>query len=144
MDVPQTPKKKAYHKKYDYGSPEKYRLFLKKNFLTLEPTYYSVASCTEVDTVEGPMYAIHIVSGALENPELETIAEVWINDEFVYLWRDHCWGIAVNKDNHPIITSKKPQWSMTASVGKKTIINQRPQTCDKSILIHKIGHQAIE
>ena len=47
------------------------------------------------------MYALQL-STAIEDPNLESIAEGWINNQYIYLWRDRCWAVAVDKDNNPI------------------------------------------
>ncbi len=145
--------KQAFKKKYDYASDEKYRIFLKKKFTTLTPRYYSVVAAEEVDTCEGPMVAMKIVTDEIENPNYEPIAEVWINDEYVYLWREHCWTIAVNKNNERIY-QMQDRWHDLMTKGRQvfsaqTIINPdkftiAPSPCNKVILIHKIGHEPVE
>jgi hypothetical protein len=63
---------KRTFKKYDYTSPEKYRLFLKKKFTTLTPRYYSVVSAEDIETVDGPMTAMRIVTNEIDNLPLRT------------------------------------------------------------------------
>ncbi len=134
--------KQAFKKRYVYSNPEKYRLFLKKRFTQLEPRWYSIAYYQEVETSDGPMFAVKIVQGEIENPHLEPIAEVWINDEYVYLWRDHCWTIAVDKDNKPIC--KLPEgkaWHMVFDPDQFTL---PPKHCNKVLILHRIGSQTVE
>ncbi len=126
---------KAFRKDFPYQNPERYRLFLKKQFVTREPRYYSVAYYRKVETPDGPMYAMKIVQG-LENPDLEPIAECWINNEYVYLWRGHCWTIAVDKANNRILNLHREEGLYEASL--------LPSACDKTIIVHKVGTDAIE
>jgi hypothetical protein len=44
----------------------------------------------------------------IENPEYDTIAECTINGEQIYLWQDHCWGIAVDKNGKEILKRTMP------------------------------------
>ncbi len=134
--------KLAFKKQYAYTSPEKYRIFLKQKFTSLTPRYYSVVAAEDVETVEGQMVAMQIVTDEIENPKYEPIAEVWINDEYVYLWRDYCWTTAVDKNNRSICQIND-QFSTQAVLGDKrfTII---PAPCNKTMLIHKIGSEPVE
>lgn len=127
---------KAFRKDFPYQNPERYRLFLKKQFVTREPRYYSVAYYRKVETPDGPMYAMGIVQG-LENPELEPIAECWINNEYVYLWRGHCWTVAVDKDNARILKLI----SRSDGLFEASVI---PPPCDKTLIIHKVGTDTVE
>jgi hypothetical protein len=137
--------KLAYKKKYDFGDHEKYRLFLKEHLLKLSPRYYGVCACRRIDTSDGLMYAIKIVQD-LENPHFEPIVEAWINDEFVYLWRDHCWAIAVDKNGKRII---KSALFPTACLDLNLPMHHKdqaliPDMADKFIVIHRIGTETIE
>lgn len=127
--------KKAFKKRYLYSNPEKYRIFLKKVFTTQPPRWYSVAHHQEVETADGPMQAVKIVLGMIENPALEAIAEVWVNGEYVYLWREYCWTIAVDKNNAPICQS---DWNDTS--GEFTIT---PPPCHKTMLLHQVGSSTV-
>lgn len=134
--------KQAFKKKYLYSNQEKYRLFLKRKFTTLTPNWYSVSSYTEVLTVDGPMFAVEIIQNEIENPSYEPIAEVWINDEYVYLWREHCWTVAVDKNNKPICKLPKgePWWEIFGP----NQFTLPPRACHKILLIHRIGHLTVE
>lgn len=132
--------KKAFKKKFDYASPEKYRLFLKKQLLNLAPRYYSVVSEHEIETTDGTMVAVRIVYDQIENPNYELIAEVWINDEYIYLWRDQCWTIAVDKDNQRICQMQSTSTKMMHGSSKFTVA---PEPCHKTMVIHQIGHEPI-
>jgi hypothetical protein len=145
--------KQAYKKKYDFSNSEKYRLFLKKHLTKLTPRYYSVASCRQIHTVDGPMYALRIVTGEIENHNLEVIAEAWINDEYIYLWRDHCWAIAVDKNSQRILREDRlfdEEFCGTAAgfggqvTGSAATINVAPSPCNKTMVIHKVGTESID
>ncbi len=138
---------KAYRKKLLYNA-DKYRVFLKNRFLNLKPTYYVVSANTEVDTPDGPMCAITITAD-IENPEQEPIAEIFINSEFVYLWQNHCWVVAVDKKDRPISTAHiKTREQLHSTFGQgpvaaKPFTNTIPP-CNKTLVIYKIGTQEIE
>ncbi len=123
--------KQAYKKKYDYGNSEKYRIFLKQNLLKLQPRYYSVSGCKRIDTTDGIMYAVSIIQD-IENPALEPIIEAFINDEYIYLWRDHCWAIAVDKEGSRIVTQSDCDPDiLNIAIPEKAY--------DKIMVIHRIG-----
>lgn len=134
--------KQAFKKQYIYSNPGKYRLFLKKQFTRLEPRWYSITHHQEVLTIDGPMVAAKIIYNEIENPHLEIIAEVWINDEYIYLWRDHCWTIAVDKGNKPICELLcGASWHEIFDPNQFTL---PPPCCNKVLLLHKIGSQTVE
>lgn len=131
---------KAFRKEFPYQNPERYRLFLKSQFLSREPRYYSVAYYRLVQTPDGPMYAMKLTAG-IENPDLEPIAECWINNEYVYLWRDHCWTVAVDKKNKRIMELEGLDVRGDSSLYDTSII---PAPCNKTLVIHKVGTDTIE
>ncbi|MHA1290926.1 MAG: hypothetical protein ACTSPB_26375 [Candidatus Thorarchaeota archaeon] len=95
---------KAYKKNYRFLSTQreaKYALFLKSRILQLNPKFYSVGGRKRILTPDGVMFVLHITK-FIESPDLEPIAECWINGSYIYLWRDKCWGIAVNKNGEQI------------------------------------------
>ena len=108
---------------------EKYLIFLKKQILKLEPKFYAVVHSREITTPDGKMYALRITKD-IEHPGFESIAEGWINNQFIYLWRNHCWGISVNKDDKQMI-----QYDDRTTIP----IEFRPDYLNKTILIFKIG-----
>lgn len=140
--------KQAFKKRYLHSNPEKYRLFLKRVFTTLPPRWYSVAYFREIETTDGPMYAAKLVQNQIDNPALDPIAEVWINNEYVYLWNDQCYTIAVDKNNRPICTIQTDQapsgWLLWEQVFDPNQYTLPPPLCDKVLLLHRIGHQAVE
>jgi hypothetical protein len=142
--------KHVYKKTYGFDNPEKYRVFLKRHLIKLSPRYYSVASWRRVETVDGPMYALKIIMDAVDNPNLEVIAEAWINDEYIYLWRDHCWAIAVDKDNRSVLKEEHTadEELCIAAFGGQLIggcgtVNVAPFPCNKIMVVHRIGNETI-
>lgn len=97
--------KKIYRQTFNFinnTKAEKYLLFLKRQALELNPNFYAVTNNREVDTCDGKMYTLRITND-IESPEFETIAELFINNQHIYIWRDHCWGIAVNSNGNEIV-----------------------------------------
>jgi len=129
---------KAFKNDYSFINPNKYRLFLKSNLLRLNPNYYSVTQAKSIQTTTGPMYAVRIVL-EITNPDLEPIAECWINNEHIYLWRDQCWAIAVDKDKKLICIYD--DMVIVAAAGP---INVIPPPCNKTMVIHPIGEMPIK
>lgn len=96
----------AFRKRHDFAqtNPERYLIFLKEHFTKTTPTFYSVSSKKKVDTKDGIMYAVDLVED-IENPSYDAIAKCIINGESVFLWNDHCWGVAVDKNGNEIARS---------------------------------------
>jgi hypothetical protein len=134
--------KQAFKKKYDFGDANKYRLFLKRHLTKVVPRFYGVAACRAVDTTDGPMYALQIVLD-IENPNFEPIAEAWINDEFIYLWRDHCWAVAVDKQGCKIVKEDYCSGDPFANMVINDI-NTIPVPCNKVLLVHRVGLSEVE
>lgn len=135
-------KKKAYRKTYRFLSStraEKYSLFLKRNLLDLNPKYYVVVSRKQVDTIDGVMYALRITTD-LEFPDFEPIAECWINGSDIYLWRDKCWGIAVDEEGKEI--KRLDRKVMTPLVDD--VSNARKNPINKTVLLFPIGVDEVE
>jgi hypothetical protein len=83
------------------------------------------------------MYAIKIIED-LENPELEPIAECWLNNYYFYLWRNECWTIAADKTGKAILQNCGPKWSEVNDA-------QHPATrCKKVLVIYKLGDHDVE
>lgn len=130
------------YKRKAYYSDERYRCFLKQNLLTFNPIYYSIVAAQCIETPVGQMYAVQLVKD-IEDPQYEAIAEVWLNHEFVYLWRDHCWLIAVDQ---------KEQWIVKLTLGTTKYhsdsllldVNNIPIPCNKTMVIHQVGVTPIE
>lgn len=138
--------KVLYKKQYPYSNQDKYRIFLKNQLTNQTPRLYSVVTADEIETVSGPMFALHITIDEISNPNLEIIAEVWINDDYMYVWRDQCWTIAVDSNNFPAWKSPKSDrnessWQVSMKHGGFTIA---PAPCNKVLVIHKVGTQPVE
>lgn len=125
--------KRIFRQQYDFGNSDKYRIFLKKNILSLNPRYYSVSEHCEVTTVDGLMHAVKIIT-ELTDPSFEPIVECIINRQFIYLWRDQCWAVAVDKHGDKIIMEEN---------NKDYGINATPEQCNKTLIIHQIGTDPI-
>lgn len=93
--------KKVYKKQYYTNNDEAYRLFLKKHFLRIIPTYYAIVGKKTVTTISGNMFVLKL-SLAIEDPNCDVIAETVINSELIYLWHNHCWAVATDTNNKPI------------------------------------------
>lgn len=133
------PKKKAYRKDYRFLSTtraEKYSLFLKRNLLSLNPKYYVVVSRKQINTPDGVMYALRI-TGDVEFPDFEPIAECWINGSDIYLWRDRCWGIAVDEKGKEI----KKLDEVPLGIDVKTV---QTKPINKTVLLFPIGVDEVE
>lgn len=133
----------AYHKKFDWLSSDarsrKYLHFLKSHFEEGKPHFYSVASSEPITTPHGDMYAIKIIED-LENPELEPIAECWLNGYYFYLWRASIWTIATDKTGKAVLRNyfTTSQWSEVNDCS-------HPATRGKKVLIiYKLGDQDVE
>ena len=117
--------KKAFKKDYGFLSDrraEKYSIFLKDNLFKLKPKYYAVVDRKRIITSNGVMYALCIKTD-IESPEFEPIAECWINGSDIYLWRDRCWGIAVDaKGNEIKKCINKPGLQVQTSLVNKTVL----------------------
>jgi hypothetical protein len=142
--------KKAYRKRYEFGDSEKYRLFLKKNLLRLNPRYYSVASYRSFETPDGLMYAVQIIA-EIEDPTIEPIAECWINDQYIYLWREQCWTIASDEKGRLILREGNQHSFSGLQTGLgSTVKNSQykidiaPPPCNKVMVIHPIGTETVE
>ncbi len=144
-----------YKRKYNFSNPEKYQLFLKEHILKLAPRFYSVVNVKEIETVQGTMFAIKIIYNEIQNPKFEPIAEAIINSEYIYLWRDYCWAIAVDKNDKHILKEEVPliqHRSHMTNHGLQTVttfganhnINDPIAPCNKRMIIHQIGIAAIE
>lgn len=130
---------KAYKQKFGFltdSMSEKYLIFLKQQILKLEPKFYAVIHNREITTPDGKMHALHITTD-IEHPGFESIAEGWINNQFIYLWRNHCWGIAVNKSDKQMI--QYDNRSINPITIKGFGLELRSSYLNKAILIFKIG-----
>lgn len=135
-------KKKAYKKSYGFLSTtraEKYSLFLKENLLNLNPKYYVVVGQKRVNTPDGEMFALRITTD-IEFPNFEPIAECWINGSDIYLWRDKCWGIAVDEEGKEI--KKLERITKLVVTGDLDTARQKP--INKTVLLFPIGVDEIE
>jgi hypothetical protein len=106
------------HKK-QYGftkDPDRYRTFLASHLLELEPKFFGVKGKRKIDTPDGTMFIVHLIEETAD-PNLDIIAECFINNEDVYLWNDRCWTKAVDKNGKPITRNCRP-----TEVGIKVMI----------------------
>lgn len=134
-------KKKAFKKNYGFLSDqraEKYSLFLKENLLKLKPKYYVVVSRKRILTPDGVMYVLCITTD-IEFPNYEPIAECWINGSDIYLWRDRCWGIAVDEKGSEIKRyTNKPGFNIASPTQAQTNLT------NKTIVVFPIGVDPVE
>lgn len=134
-------KKKAFKKNYGFLSEqraEKYSIFLKKNLLNLKPKYYVITQCKKIITYDCVMYALCITTN-IEFHNHEPIAECWINGSDIYLWRDRCWGIAVDKNNKEIAKTDSLHKSTGLIAVLTDAMTARTTPVNKTILIFQIG-----
>lgn len=73
---------------------QKYELFLRDNILKLNPKYYGVIVAQAIKTNDGPMCLLQLTT-ELDDPGLDIVAEGYINSQYVYLWRDIVWTVAL-------------------------------------------------
>jgi len=97
--MPSVPHKKAYKPKFGYLNDNAYLLFLKKLLLSATPIFLGVVAKCSISTPDGPMYLVHVVDNGIDDPSFEPIAQCIINQQYIYLWRNRCWGVAVDKYN---------------------------------------------
>ena len=90
----------------------------------------------EVDAVEEPMVALTI-DVVIEDPNLETIAEGWVNREHVYLWRDDFWLVAVNRYGKRLLRHDAPATGSLSAALIPSFLG--PQATKKTIIIHRLG-----
>lgn len=86
------------YSKQHYGFAEgeaakKYELFLRDNILSLNPKYYGIVDYQAIRTWDGPMCTLGLTK-ELCDPNLDVIAEGFINNQYVYLWKDVVWTTA--------------------------------------------------
>lgn len=135
--------KNAFKKVHDFAqrNPERYLMFLKRHFIRTEPTFRSVVDKRRVDTSDGEMYAVTIADD-IDNPDYDAIAECVINGETIYLWNDHCWAVAVDKDGKEIKSRQDPWYSsftMKPEARKRMIESARV-----TVLLFRIGIDPVE
>lgn len=88
---------KAFRRKFEFTqNVATYEEFLKNHITEANPIYRSIDKYKDIITVDGPMCAVHIVDD-INDPNLEIIVECILNGQFLYLWRDQCWMVAVNE-----------------------------------------------
>jgi|2_EtaG_2_1085320.scaffolds.fasta_scaffold00326_29 hypothetical protein len=141
--------KKAFRKRYDFttSDPEKYLIFLKKYFTKTKPSFYSVLSSQRVNTPDGVMYAVDLAED-IENPDYDTIAECFINGAPIYLWQDHCWGVAVDKNGEEIsrcIISMPVDWELCGKLEGFDKFSKKSKPSNKrTALLFQIGTDPVE
>lgn len=126
----------AYRKTYGFLSSdraEKYSLFLKENIYKLKPKFYAIVGKKRITTKDGIMYALHITPD-VECPDYDVIVECWINGSDIYLWRDKCWGIAVDAKGKEI---KKKMIKQNNIID--TLQTSQTKAISKSVLLFLIG-----
>ena len=128
----------AHKTRYSFAdTPEKaerYRVFLKEHILELSPKYYGITDKQKVLTPDGVMYAVKLVP-ELDDPAYEIIAECWVNNVHIYLWRDRCWMAAVDKNKRLIVDAK---WSQAG-----TLFHLDEQPLSKTMIIFQIGEPCV-
>jgi len=138
----------AYKKRFDFalGNHDKYLLFLKKHFTETTPTFYIIIAKKRIKTTDGIMWMVSLAKD-IENPEYDVIAECKINGENIYLWDNHCWGIALRKNGDPartpVIEPNQRETRLRNQFDKIYKINQRSMIC-KTLLLFRIGTQEVE
>jgi len=95
-------KYKAYKTKYSKIDSGKYYIFLKQCLPKFDPVFYVITQKKKIETDDGGMYAIHMTKN-LEIPNLDIIAEYYINLSYVYVWNDSLWTIAINSKSKNIM-----------------------------------------
>lgn len=131
--------KKAYKQKFGFltkARAKKYLLFLKQHILKLKPRFYAVIHCREIITSDGKMYALRITTD-IEHPGFEPIAEAWINGQYIYLWKDHCWAVAVDEKEKQILQYDNRMLNPND-------VSLRDKHLNKTILLFKIGMDRVE
>lgn len=129
--------KKAYKKNYRFLSTtraEKYSLFLKQKILELDPKFYVVTNRKRVITPDGEMFTLRITTD-IECPDFEPIAECWINGSDIYLWRDRCWGIAVDETGKEV---KRFSGTMTTEQMKLRLQAEGSPELQRKLYINKV------
>ena len=122
----------AYRARYSFANTpekaEKYQVFLKDHILELSPKYYGVAESQKVSTPDGIMYDVKLVE-ELGNPEHEIIAECFVNNSYIYLWRDKCWMVAVNTNDPKLLLEQR--WVRTEPYAgmKNMVLFQIGESC---------------
>lgn len=136
----------AFKAKLSFADTDGYLIFLKRHLLELNPKYYVVSQRKKIKTSDGIMYALRITED-VEIPDLEPIAECWINSTFIYLWRNYCWTIAVDRRGQRIIKYDKLNDITSSSLfggglqSSKAPYGSRPEQRNKTIIIHKVGQK---
>jgi len=132
--------KKAFRKRYDFTphNPEKYLIFLKEHFTKTKPHFLSVVAKQRVQTTDGEMYAVDVADD-IENPTFETIAECVINGEHIFLWNDHCWGVAVDKDGKEVRSRNWFDGFIMTKAARNKLAGEK-----RTVLLFKIGIDPVE
>jgi hypothetical protein len=140
---------KAYRKHFSFAlaDQDKYLLFLKNHFQKTEPRFYSVVAKKQVQGMDCKVWMLTLDKD-IENPNHEVIAECTINSEKIYLWRDHCWGIAVNKEGKPLYYAEQlamtPQFPAGSSSQQKHMMRFDNCIGRHTIIVFRIGNQIVE
>ena len=144
--------KKAYRQQYSFASgsdAEKYEIFLKQHILKLNPNFYGVAAKKKIQTPDGPMFAVHLTT-VIEDPNLETAAECWINNQTIFLWRDRCWTIAVGSSGKQLLhrvarksITEEMLANAAASRADDWVTTNKLKWQDKSLVLYPIGTDPI-
>lgn len=138
--------KKAYRQQYSFANgenAEKYEIFLKKQLLKLSPNFYGLTHRKKIKTTDGFMLAIRLTT-AIEDPTLETVAECWINNQLIYLWRDRCWTIAIDQNKKLLY---RLDYMKDGNIGtilanhmlQDNLMESWRQWTNKSVLIYPVG-----
>lgn len=141
---------KAHKQHYSFATgheAEKYELFLKQHLLNLNPNFYGVTHKQKVRTDDGCMYVVQL-STAIEDPNLESVAEARINNQNIYLWRDRCWAIAMDQNDKLLEQiGSKEAWGVVCGAIPEDLLNNSAITSghvsavygNKIVVIYPIG-----
>lgn len=144
---------KAYKKHFSFAlaDQDKYLLFLKKYFKETEPCFYSVVAKKQVQGMDCKVWVLTL-DDDIENPDHEVIAECVINNENIYLWRDCCWSIAVDKNGKSLYYTSPQHFTTSYLSPHITCIPSESSDLMRfdhcvgrhTIVIFQIGNQIVE
>jgi hypothetical protein len=135
----------AFRKCHDFAqtNPERYLIFLKEHFTKTTPIFYSIVSKKKIDTLDGIMYAVELIED-IENPSYDAIAKCIINAESVFLWNDHCWGVAVDKAGKQIARKHVAAGDITTTPRGFEFNTQKKSRNKHVFLLFQIGLDPVE
>jgi len=126
---------KVYKKAYEFATGvfhDKYLEFVNSHLLELKPTFYAIRGRRKIETPDGVMYAVHLISDTAD-PKFDIIAECFINGEYIYLWQDKAWLNAVDEKGNPVSKEMTKPGEFNA--------DEESVTPEKIIVLYQIGSQ---